>query len=88
MNVVLFQHVNELGEGRCNPHASLVFNTLNTLLEHLLDNHSKVVTGLLVLCLSKIHKHRDKGSLSVGGKQGYNLVLYALYATVDFSAES
>ena len=36
VNVVLFQHVDELGEGRRDPHALLVLHALVALLEHCL----------------------------------------------------
>ena len=87
-DVVLLKHVNKLRERGGYPHALLVFNALISLEKHLLDNKRKVCPRALVLDLAEVHKYRYKGSLSVSGKESYDLVLNTLNALFDLLAQS
>ena len=80
VDVVLLQHVDQLGEGGGDPHALLVLHALVALLQSLLDDEGQVLPLLLVLGLPQVHVHRDKGGLAVGGQQGQHLVLDGLDA--------
>ena len=84
MNVLLFQNVNQFRECRSHCHANLVFHAGNALFQHFLDDFCQILLFLLVFGLAQIHKHRHKGCLTVGGQQGYHLILNGLYAAVDF----
>ena len=87
-DVVLLQHVDELGEGGGDPHAVLVFHALIALFQSLLDDEGQVLALLLVLGLAEIHEDRDKGGLSVGGQEGQHLVLDGLDAAPDLLPEA
>ncbi len=50
-NVVFLQHIDELGEGGSDPHASLVLHTLAALLQGLLNDEGQVTLLLLVFGL-------------------------------------
>ena len=83
MDVVLLQHVDQLGEGGGDPHAVLILHALIPLEQHLLDDHGQILLLPLVLGLVQIHEHGDEGSLSVGGQQRHHLILDGLYAAAD-----
>ena len=57
VDVVLFEHIDELGKGGRDPHALLVLHALIALLEHLLDDDGKVALFLLVARLIEIHEN-------------------------------
>ena len=82
-DVVLLQHINQLGEGRGHPHAVLVFHALIALEQHFLDDHGQILLLLLVPCLIEVHEHGDEGGLSVGGQEGDYLILDGLDAPAD-----
>ena len=82
-NIVLLQHVNELGEGRGDPHAAFVLHALVALAEHFLNDEGQVLLLLVVPGLVQIHEHGDERSLAVGGHQGDHLILDGLYAPAD-----
>ena len=82
-DVVLLQHIDELGERRRDPHALFVLHALVPLQQRLLDDQGQVVLFLLVLGLAQIHEHRHEGGLSVGGQQRDHLILYGLHAAAD-----
>ena len=88
MNVVLFQHVDELGEGRRDPHALLVLHALITLLEHFFDDDGKVALFLLASCLVEVHENGDERRLTVGGEQRDHLILNGLHAAADLFAQT
>ena len=88
VNVVLFEHVNEFGERRRDPHAFLVLYALMPLTENFLDDHSEVVLFRFVLGFVEVHEHGDERCLTVGGKQRYDLILYSLYASADLVAQT
>ena len=82
-DIVLFQDVNQLGEGGSNPHALLVLHALVALAQGLLDDHGEILLLLLVLGLVQVHEHGDEGRLSVGGHQSDDLVLDGLNAPAN-----
>ena len=88
MDVVLIEDVDQLREGRGNPDALLILNTLNSLRQDLLDNPCEVVSGLSVRHLIEVHEHCDKGGLTVAGHQCNQLVLDRLHAGTDLFSES
>ena len=81
MDIVLFKHINELGECRGNPNTRFILHALITLAEHLFNDKRKVLLFLLALCLIEIHKDRNKRRLTVGGHQSNHLILDGLNAT-------
>ena len=83
VDVVLLQHVDELGERRCDPHALLVLHALIPLEQHLLDDDRQIGLLLLAASLAQIHEHRDERRLSVGGQQRHHLILDGLHAAAD-----
>ena len=83
VDIIFFQHIDELGEGRGHPHAALVLHTFVPLLQHFLYNKRQIVLLLLVLGLIEVHKYRHKGSLSIGGQQRHHLVLDGLHTAAD-----
>ena len=88
VNVVLFQHVDELGEGGRDPHALLVLHALITLLEHFFDDDGKVALFLLASCLVEVHENGDERCLTVGGEQCDHLILNGLHAAADLFAQT
>ena len=86
--VVLFQNVNQFGEGRRNPIAAFVFNALVALAQNFLYYKRQVRLFLLGLRFVQVHKDRDKGRLAVCGHQGHYLVLNRLNAASDFVAKA
>ena len=83
VDVVLLQHIDQLGEGGGDPHAGLVLHALVALVQGLLDDESQILLLLLVFGLAQVHEHGDEGSLTVGGHQGDHLVLDGLHAPAD-----
>ena len=79
MDVVLLQHVDELGEGGGDPHAGLVLHTLEALLQGLLDDEGQIPPLLLVFGLPQVHEHGDEGGLAIGGQQSEHLILDGLH---------
>ena len=82
-DVVLLQYVDQLGEGRGDPHAVLILHALIPLEQHLLDDHGQIFLFSLVFSLAQIHEHGDEGSLSIGSQQGDHLILNGLNAAAD-----
>ena len=87
-DVVLFQHIDQLGEGGGDPDTSLVFHALIALADGLLDDDGKVGLFLRVAGFSQIHEHGDEGGLTVGGHQGHDLILDGLDTAVDLVAQA
>ena len=87
-HIVLFEHINEFGEGRRYPYARFVFHALNALRERFFDDERKVVAFLLALCFAQIHEHRDERRLSVRGEQGHDLILNGLDPLLDLGAQT
>ena len=84
-DVVLLQHVNQLGEGGGDPDTGLVLDALVALAQHFLNDDGQVGFQALVFAgLTQVHEHRDKGGLAVGGHQGDDLILDGLHAALDF----
>ena len=83
MDIVLFQHIDELGERRGDPYAVLVFHALIALEQGFLNDHGQVLLLLVVLGLAQIHEHGDEGGLSIGGQQGKHLILNGLDTAAD-----
>ena len=80
VNVVLLQHVDELGEGRGDPHAVLILDALVALLQRLLDDQGQILALLIVLGLTQVHEYRHKWCLPVGGQKRQHLILDGLDA--------
>ena len=87
-DVVLFEHVDELGEGGGHPDAGLVLHALIALAQGLLDDHRQIALLGLATGLVEVHEDRDEGRLAVGGHQGDHLVLDGLDAAADLIAEA
>ena len=82
-DIVVLQHIDELGESGGDPHAVFVLHALEALEQHFLDDHGQVLLFPLVPGLVEVHEHGDEGGLSVGGQQGDHLVLDGLHAPAD-----
>ena len=88
-DVVLLQHVDQLGEGRGDPDAGLVLDALVALAQHLLNDDGQVrLQALVVAGLAQVHEHRDERRLAVGGHQRDDLVLDGLHAALDLLAQA
>ena len=83
MDVVLLEHIDQLREGWCNEYTFLILDTLDSLVQHLLDDCCKVGSCLTFRYFVKIHKYGNKRRLSIGRHQCDNLILDHLHATVD-----
>ena len=77
-DIVLIQYIDQLGEGRGNPHTVLILYSLHPLTHDFLNDHGKVIAGLPLGNLSQIHEHGYKRRLSVTGHEGDQLVLDSL----------
>ncbi len=55
VDVVLLEHIDQLGEGRGDPDSLLVLDALVALAQRLLDDKGEVMLGLLVAGLSQVH---------------------------------
>ena len=84
LDVVLLQHIDELGEGGSDPDTLLILHALHALLHGFLNNHGEVMLGLGVADLIEVHEHSDERSLSVCSHQRDDLILDGLDATLDF----
>ena len=87
-NIVLFEHIDELREGRSDPHALFVLDALNALAECFFDDDGKVFALLLRSGLAEIHEDGDERGLPVGGHERDNLILDGLDATADLVAQA
>ena len=87
-DVVLLQHIDQLGEGGGDPHTGLVLHALIALTDGLLNNDGKVGLLLRVAGLAQVHEHGDERRLAVGGHQGDHLILDGLHAAVDLAAQA
>ena len=88
-DVILLQHIDQLGERRGDPHAGFVLDALVALAQHLLDDDGKVGLEALVLArFAQVHEHRDERRLAVGGHEGDDLVLDGLHAALDLLAQA
>ena len=88
VNVVLLQHINELGECRRDPNAAFVLYTLIALHQHFLDNQRQIVLFLLALGFIQVHKYRNKGRLTIGGQQRHHLILNGLHTAADLVTQA
>ena len=88
VNVVILEHVDELGERRSDPDALLVLDALIALTQRLLDDHGEVMLLLLVARLVEVHEDGDEGSLAVGGHERDDLILDGLDAALDLLAQT
>ena len=88
-DVVLLQHVDQLGEGGGDPDAGLILDALVPLAQHLLNDDGQVgLQALVVAGLAQVHEHGDEGGLAVGGHQRDHLVLDGLHAALDLLAQA
>ena len=88
VDVVLLQHIDQLGEGRGDPNARFVLDALIALLERFFDDESEILLFLLVPRLVEVHEHRHKRRLAVGGQQSQHLILDGLHAPCDLVAQA
>ncbi len=88
MDVVLLQHIDQLGEGGGDPDTGLVLHALIALADGLFDDDGKVCLLLRVAGLAQIHEDGDEGGLTIGGHQGDDLILDGLDAAVDLIAQA
>ena len=88
MNVIVLEHVDELGERRGDPHAGFVLNALIALTKRLLHNHGKVVLLLGRTGLIEIHKDRHERRLAIRGHKGHDLILNRLNAATDLVTQA
>ena len=88
VNVVLFEHVDELGKGGRDPHALLVLDALIALLEHFLDDDGKVALFLLASRLVEVHENGDERCLTVRGQKRHDLILDGLHAAANLLAQA
>ncbi len=82
--VVLVQHVDQLGEGGGDVDARLVFDALQPLAQHLLDNHGVLLN--IGVALLEVEEQGYKGGLAVGGHQGVDLILEGLHPVFQLAA--
>ena len=87
-NVIVLEHVDELGECRGDPHAGFVLNALIALTKRLLHNHGKVVLLLGRTGLIEIHKDRHERRLAIRGHKGHDLILNRLDAATDLVTQA
>ena len=89
VDVVVFQHVNQLGERGRDPDTGLVLDALIALAQHFLNDDGQVgLQALVVTGFVQIHEHGDERSLAVGGHQGDDLILDGLHPAFDFFAQA
>ena len=62
-DVVLFQHIDQLGESGGDPHTGLVLHALIALADGLLDDDGKVCLLLRIARLTQIHEHKGRQEL-------------------------
>ena len=82
-DVVFFQHIDQLWEGRSDPDALFVFHALQPLTQSFLNDEGQIVLLLLISRLIEVHEHGDEGSLAVGGQEGDDLILNGLHTPAD-----
>ena len=87
-DVILFQHIDQLGKRRCRPNALLIFDALVPLPHDLLNDHSKVFLGLRIADLVQIHKDGNERSLTVGSHEGNHLILDSLNTLLYFFTDT
>ena len=89
VDIVILQHVDQLGEGGGDPDAGLVLDALVTLAQHFLNDDGQVgLQALVVAGLVQVHEHGDERGLAVGGHQGDDLILDGLHAALDLLTQA
>ena len=88
VDVVLFQHIDEFGEGGGDPDTGLVLHALIALTDGLLDDDGEVGFLLRIAGFAQIHEHGDERGLAIGGHEGDDLILDGLDAAVDLAAQA
>ena len=83
MDIIFFEYINQFRESRGNKYSFFVLYTLDSLMQHLLNDRCQVISGLSLRHFVEIHKHRDKRSLTVCGHKRDHLILDHLHTTVD-----
>ena len=88
-DIIIFQHIDQLGECGGDPNALFILNTLVALAEHFFHDNGKVRFQALVFArFVQVHEYRDERCLAVGGHQGNDLVLDGLHTALDFLAQT
>ena len=83
MDIILLQHIDQFRECRCNVHTLLILHTLNSLVQHLLNDCCQVRLGLSLRHFIQIHEYCDKRRLSVCGHKCNDLILDHLHTAVN-----
>ena len=84
MNVILFQHIDQLWKSRCDKYTFFILDTFDSLVKHFLNDCCKIGSRLSFRYLVQIHKYSNKWSLSIRCHQCDDLILDHLHTTVDF----
>ena len=87
-DIVLFEHIDELREGRGDPHTLFILDALDALAERFFDDDGKIFALLLVPRLAEIHEDGDERGLAVGGHERDDLILDGLHAAADLVAQT
>ena len=66
-HIILIQHIDQLGEGRRDPHAFLILYSLHPLDQYFLDDHGKVISDPSFFHFIQIHEYRHERRLSITG---------------------
>ena len=88
VDVVLLEHIDELREGRGDPHALFVLHALIALTERLLDDDGKIMLLLRITRLAEVHEHRDERRLAIRCHERDDLILDGLHAALDLLAQA
>ena len=83
MDVIFIEYIDELRECWCNELSLFILNPKDTLLEHFLDHHSKVFSGLTFWYLIKIHIYCDERSLTICSHKSDDLILDNLASSLN-----
>ena len=83
MDIIFFEYINQFRESRGNKYSFFVLYSLDSLMQHLLNDRCQVISGLSLRHFVEIHKHRDKRSLTVCGHKRDHLIFDRLNAFYD-----
>ena len=87
-DIVLIKYIYKLRERRGDPDSLLVLYALNALLQHFLNDQSKIIAQSAFRNLIEIHENGDKRCLPVGRHQSNDLILNDLHTAVDLLANA
>ena len=84
MDVIFFQHIDQLRESRCDVYTLLILDSLDPLFQDFFRNHGQIIPQLSFRHFIQIHENRDKRCLAIGGHQCNDLILDQLNALLHF----